>query len=347
MPQTSPHVLKSARHPPRYRTRFIILIVLAALCFIVSLGIGKYIITPVDVVKTLLSPVISFDDITYQQWSAIFNMRLPRICGAFLVGAALATAGSAYQGMFQNPLVSPDILGASAGAGFGAALAIYTNQPSVLVTVFAFAGALLAVGIAYLVSRLAKGNATLSLVLGGILVGSLFGACTSYIKLVADTESQLPEITYWLMGGLSSIDAGDVIFALIGIGIGTIPLILLRWRMNVLTLGEDEARSMGVNTHRLRLATIFCATLVTAVAVSISGVIGWIGLVIPHFCRMIFGYDYRRIIPASIFFGGAFLILVDTFARTAASIEIPIGILTAFIGAPIFAYLLIVGGKRS
>ncbi|HJJ29337.1 MAG TPA: iron ABC transporter permease [Methanocorpusculum sp.] len=347
MPQTSPHVLKSARHPPRYRTRFIVLLVLAALCFIVSLGVGKYIITPFDVIKTLISPVFPMDDVTYQQWSAIFNMRLPRICGAFLVGAALATAGSSYQGMFQNPLVSPDILGASAGAGFGAACAIYTNQPDTIVTMFAFGGALLSVAIAYVISRVAKGNATLSLVLGGILVGSLFGAATSYIKLVADTESQLPEITYWLMGGLSSIDMDDVIFALIGIGIGVVPLLLLRWRMNVLTLGEDEARSMGINTTRLRVVTILCATLITAVAVSISGVIGWIGLVIPHFCRMIFGYDYRRIIPASIIFGGAFLVLVDTAARTMASIEIPIGILTAFIGAPIFAYLLVVGGRRS
>jgi len=304
--------------------------------------------SPYEVIRVLFSGIIPFDQMTQTDWSVIFNVRLPRICGAFLVGAALATAGAAYQGMFQNPLVSPDILGASAGAGFGAALAIYTNQLPIMIAVFAFIGAIIAVMIAYGVSRLAKGNATLSLVLGGILVGSLFAACTSYIKLVADTANQLPEITYWLMGGLSGIDGmTKVLYALIGIGIGIIPLILLRWRLNVLTLGEDEAKSMGVNTHRLRLITIICATLITAVAVSISGIIGWIGLVIPHFCRMIFGYDYRRIIPAAIIFGGAFLILVDDFARNIASIEIPIGILTAFIGAPIFAWLLISGGKRS
>lgn len=347
MPQTTPHVLKSERRKTNYTLRFIILIILAALCILVSLGVGKYIITPFDVVRTLLSPIIPFDEMTAQQWSAIFNIRLPRICAAFLVGAALATAGAAYQGMFQNPLVSPDILGASAGAGFGAALAIFSGLPSVMITVFAFCGAISAVGIAYLVSRLAKGNATLSLVLGGILVGSLFGAGTSYIKLVADTDKQLPEITYWLMGGLNSIEPQDCIFAFIGILIGILPIILLRWRMNVLTLGEDEARSLGVNTHRLRLIVILCATLITAVAVSISGVIGWVGLVIPHFCRMLFGYDYRRIIPAAVFFGGAFLILVDDFARTIASTEIPLGILTAVVGAPIFAYLLITGGKRS
>lgn len=347
MPQTTPHLIKSGRKSPNYKLRFIILIVLAALCFLISLGAGRYELSPYEVIRILFSGIIPFDEMTYFDWSAIFNVRLPRICAAFLVGAALATAGAAYQGMFQNPLVSPDILGASAGAGFGAALAIYTGQPPVMITVFAFCGAIIAVLVAYGVSRLAKGNATLSLVLGGILVGGLFTACISYIKLVADTANQLPEITYWLMGGLSSLEMSDVIFALIGIGIGIIPLILLRWRLNVLTLGDDEARNMGINTRALRLIIIICATLITAVAVSISGLIGWVGLVIPHFCRMIFGYDYRRIILAAIIFGGGFLILVDDFARNLAAIEIPIGILTAFVGAPIFAWLLISGGKRS
>ncbi|HJJ39236.1 MAG TPA: iron ABC transporter permease [Methanocorpusculum sp.] len=347
MPQTTPHLIKSERKAPNYKLRFIILIALAALCFFISLGAGRYGLSPYEVIRILFSGVIPFDEMSYYDWSVIFNVRIPRICAAFLVGAALATAGAAYQGMFQNPLVSPDILGASAGAGFGAAFAIYTNQPPVMITVFAFTGAIIAVLVAYGISRLAKGNATLSLVLGGILVGGLFTACTSYVKLVADTANQLPEITYWLMGGLSSMEMSDVIFALIGIGIGIIPLILLRWRLNVLTLGDDEARSMGINTRALRLVTIICATLITAVAVSISGLIGWVGLVIPHFCRMIFGYDYRRIIPAAIIFGGAFLILVDDFARNLAAIEIPIGILTAFVGAPIFAWLLISGGKRS
>ena len=347
MPQTTPHLLKAGKKAPNYKLRFIILISLAAVCAFISICAGRYGLDPYEVVRILFSGIIPFDEMTYVDWSAVFNVRLPRICAAFLVGAALAAAGTAYQGMFQNPLVSPDILGASAGAGFGAACAIFANQPPLVVTVFAFTGAVIAVFAAYAVSRLAKGNATLSLVLGGILVGGLFTAGTSYIKLVADTSNQLPEITYWLMGGLSSIQMPDVIFALIGIGIGITPLILLRWRLNVLTLGDDEARSLGVNTRLLRLATIFCATLITAVAVSISGLIGWIGLVIPHFCRMIFGYDYRRLIPAAIIFGGAFLILVDDFARNIAATEIPIGILTAFIGAPIFAWLLISGGKRS
>lgn len=186
------------------------------------------------------------------------------------------------------------------------------------------------------------------MVLAGILVASLFSASTSYIKLVADTNDQLPAITYWLMGSLAGATMEDVYFAGVVIVIGLIPLYLFRWRMNVLTLGEDEAKSMGgINTNLLRLIVILCATLVTAVAVSISGIIGWVGLVIPHFCRMIFGYDYRRIIPAAIIMGGGFLLLVDNFARTIATTEVPLGILTAFVGAPIFAYLLMMGGKRS
>jgi len=283
----------------------------------------------------------------FATYSVLFNIRLPRIIAAILVGAALSTAGAAYQGMFQNPLVSPDILGASAGAGFGAALAIYFYLGTGAITTFAFAGGLIAVGTAYLISRLTRGSATLSMVLAGILIGSLFSAATSYIKLVADTNDQLPAITYWLMGSLAGATMDDVIFAGLVIAAGLVPLYLLRWRMNVLTLGEDEARSMGINTNLLRLIVIICATLVTAVAVSISGIIGWVGLVIPHFCRMLFGYDYRRIIPAAVIMGAGFLLLVDDFSRTIATTEVPLGILTAFVGAPIFAYLLMMGGKRS
>lgn len=345
MPETKTPTLKVNRRAPKYKLRFVLLILAALACILISFGVGRFVITPYDVIVNLLSPFAP--PLDYATWSVVINIRLPRIIAAFLVGAALATAGSAYQGMFQNPLVSPDILGASAGAGFGAAMAIFLNLGSAMVTILAFAGGLISVGVAYGISRIARGSATLSMVLAGILVSSLFSAGTSYIKLVADTNEQLPEITYWLMGSLAGATIDDVIFAGIIILIGILPIFLLRWRMNVLTIGEDEARSMGINTHRLRLVVVVCATLITAVAVSISGVIGWIGLVIPHFCRMIFGYDYRRIIPASIIMGGGFLLLVDDFARSIATINVPIGILTAFIGAPVFAYLLTMGGKRS
>ncbi len=365
------------RKQPNYKLRFILLILAAAACILLSFVVGRFSINMADVLQILasaflsaicgsisylLSPfpdilntvlsilsrfIVSVDTWDYAMYSVVINIRLPRILAALLVGAALSTAGAAYQGMFQNPLVSPDILGASAGAGFGACLAIYLSLGSGMVTILAFAGGLIAVLVAYVVSRLTKGSATLSMVLAGILVGSLFSASTSYIKLVADTNEQLPAITYWLMGSLAGATMNDVIFAGIIIILGTLPIFLLRWRMNVLTLGEDEAKSMGVNTNRLRFVVIVCATLITAVAVSISGIIGWVGLVIPHFCRMLFGYDYRRIIPAAIIIGGGFLLLVDDVSRTIATTEVPIGILTAFIGAPIFAYLLMMGGKRS
>ena len=365
------------RKQPNYKLRFILLILAAAACILLSFVVGRFSINMADVLQILasaflsaiygsisylLSPfpdiqntvlsllsqfIVSVDTWDYAMYSVVINIRLPRILAALLVGAALSTAGAAYQGMFQNPLVSPDILGASAGAGFGACLAIYLSLGSGMVTILAFAGGLIAVLVAYVVSRLTKGSATLSMVLAGILVGSLFSASTSYIKLVADTNEQLPAITYWLMGSLAGATMNDVIFAGIIIILGTLPIFLLRWRMNVLTLGEDEAKSMGVNTNRLRFVVIVCATLITAVAVSISGIIGWVGLVIPHFCRMLFGYDYRKIIPAAIIMGGGFLLLVDDVSRTIATTEVPIGILTAFIGAPIFAYLLMMGGKRS
>ncbi|MDD4126309.1 MAG: iron ABC transporter permease [Methanomicrobium sp.] len=342
------------RKIPDYRLRFMSLGCAFFICAIISLGLGRFSIGMPDVVIILYSHLVGFifgccdySSLDYAMDSVVFNIRLPRILSAILVGASLSAAGASYQGMFKNPLVSPDILGASAGAGFGAAVAIYFYLGSSAVTLFAFVGGLVAVGVAYGVSRLARGSATLSMVLGGILVGSLFSASLSYIKLIADTTDQLPAITYWLMGSLSATTMADIIYAgplIIG---GLVPLILLRWRLNILTLGEDEAKSMGVNTKVLRIVVIASATLVTAVAVSISGIIGWVGLVIPHFCRMVFGYDYRRIIPASILMGGGFLLLVDDFARTMSSTEVPLGILTAFIGGPIFAYLLIMGGKRS
>lgn len=331
-----------------YKLRFILLCAAALFCILFSFAVGRFPVSVADVILVFATEILHLDIVwDFATWSTVINIRLPRIIAAFLVGAALATAGAAYQGMFQNPLVSPDILGASSGAGFGAALAIFLNLGPVWITVFAFAGAVICVGAAYFFSRLTRGSPVLSMVLAGILVGSLFTAMTSFLKTVADTEDQLPEITYWLMGSLAGADMKDVIFAGILILAGIIPIFLLRWRMNILTLGDDEAMSMGINPHRLRLIIVACATLITAASVSISGIIGWIGLVIPHFCRMIFGCDYRRLIPAAIIMGGAFLLVVDDLARCLTTVEIPIGILTAFVGAPIFAYLLMIGGRRS
>jgi iron complex transport system permease protein len=245
--------------------------------------------------------------------------------------------------MFRNPMVSPDILGASTGAGFGAALAILSGFSYVGITISSFCFGLAAVFLAYAISRASRLNSTLSMVLAGIMIGSLFSAGTSFIKLIADTQEQLPAITYWLMGSLTSVKGVDPL-CLDTCDSEYDTLFLLRWRINLLTVSEDEARSLGINISRLRFIVIICATLMTAAAVSVSGMIGWVGLVIPHFCRLIFGYDYRRIIPASILLGGAFMMIVDDLARTVTTSEIPLGVLTAFVGAPVFVWLILRGG---
>lgn len=316
--------------------------------FLLSFVVGRYGVPLGQVVRILLSGMLPLE----QTWTgnmaiAVLNVRLPRILLACLVGCGLSAAGTGYQTVFQNPMAAPDILGASSGACFGAALAILMGQGAVMITVFAFLASLLSVALVYLVGNHARGNRVVNLLLAGIMVGSLFSACTSYIKLVADPTNQLPQITYWLMGSLSGTRMGTVKFAAVCMAVGLVPLLLLRWRMNLLTLSPDEARAMGVHTDRLRLAVILSSTVLTAAAVSVSGMIGWVGLVIPHLSRRIVGSDCRRLMPMSCLFGAAFLLLVDNMARCLTATEIPIGILTAFVGAPFFIYLMVRGGDRA
>ena len=316
--------------------------------FLLSFVVGRYGVPLGQVVRILLSGVLPLE----QTWTdnmaiAVLNVCLPRILLACLVGCGLSAAGTGYQTVFQNPMAAPDILGASSGACFGAALAILTGQGAVMITVFAFLASLLSVALVYLVGNHTRGNRVVNLLLAGIMVGSLFSACTSYIKLVADPTNQLPQITYWLMGSLSGTRMGTVRFAAVCMAVGLVPLLLLRWRMNLLTLSPDEARAMGVHTDRLRLAVILSSTVLTAAAVSVSGMIGWVGLVIPHLSRRIVGSDCRRLMPMSCLFGAAFLLLVDDMARCLTATEIPIGILTAFVGAPFFIYLMVKGGDRA
>ena len=269
-----------------------------------------------------------------------WNIRLPRILLSCLVGCCLSTAGASYQGVFQNPMASPDILGATNGAAFGAALAILLGAASQMITVSAFVFSIITVAAAFLISRLAGGKRVLTLVLAGIMVGSLFSAGTSFIKLVADPSNQLPEITYWLMGSLSGARWTQVGLAVLPMAVGLVPLLLLRWRVNVLTLGDDEARTMGVNAGQVRLIVILCATLITAASVAVSGMIGWVGLVIPHLSRKLVGNDYRYLMPVSMLFGASFMLAVDDVSRNLLATEIPIGILTAFVGAPFFIWLI-------
>ena len=316
--------------------------------FLLSFIWGRYDVPLPEVVRILLSRLLPVT----QTWTdnmaiAVCNVRLPRILLACLVGCALSAAGASYQTVFQNPMAAPDILGASSGACFGAALAILTGESSVTVTVYAFCASLLSVALVYLVGSRTRGSRVVNLLLAGIMVGSLFTAGTSYIKLVADPTNQLPQFTYWLMGSLSGTRMKTVGFAAVCMAVGLLPLLLLRWRMNLLTLSADEARAMGVHTDRLRLAVILSATVLTASAVSVSGMIGWVGLVIPHLSRRIVGNDCRWLLPMSMLFGAAFLLLVDNMARCLTAVEIPIGILTAFVGAPFFLYLMIKGGERA
>ena len=315
--------------------------------FLLSFVLGRYDVPLAQLLKILLSGIFPIE----QTWTdnmaiAVLNVRLPRVLLACLVGCALSAAGTGYQTVFQNPMAAPDILGASSGACTGAALAILTGQSSVMITVFAFGFSLLSVALVYLVGSHARGSRVVNLLLAGIMVGSLFSACTSYIKLVADPTNQLPEITYWLMGSLSGTRMSTVTFAAVCMAVGLVPLLLLRWRMNLLTLSADEARAMGIHTDRLRLAVILSATVLTAAAVSVSGMIGWVGLVIPHLSRRIVGNDCRRLLPMACLFGAAFLLLVDDMARSLTTTEIPIGILTAFVGAPFFIHLMVKGGDR-
>ena len=316
--------------------------------FLLSFIWGRYDVPLPEVVRILLSRLLPVT----QTWTdnmaiAVCNVRLPRILLACLVGCALSAAGASYQTVFQNPMAAPDILGASSGACFGAALAILTGQSSVTVTVYAFCASLLSVALVYLVGSRTRGSRVVNLLLAGIMVGSLFTAGTSYITLVADPTNQLPQITYWLMGSLSGTRMKTVGFAAVCMAVGLLPLLLLRWRMNLLTLSADEARAMGVHTDRLRLAVILSATVLTASAVSVSGMIGWVGLVIPHLSRRIVGNDCRWLLPMSMLFGAAFLLLVDNLARCLTAVEFPIGILTAFVGASFFLYLMIKGGERA
>lgn len=278
--------------------------------------------------------------------TVLWNVRLPRVLAAIVVGAGLAAAVATYQGLFRNPLVSPDLLGVSVGASLGAVLGIFLSLPVFAIQLAAFAGGLLAVLVVTVIGALVRErDPVLTLVLAGIAIQALIGAGISLIKVLADPYDQLPAITYWLLGSMTAITRFDVLSILPAVILGLVPLVLLRWRMNILTLGDEEAKTLGVDTLKTRIVLIAGATLVTAATVSVTGIVGWIGLVIPHIARMLVGPDFRRLLPAAMMLGAAYLIVVDMLARSIADIEVPLGILTATVGAPFFLWLLI-AGKR-
>lgn len=319
---------------------WILLIILPISLFFISFLLGRYPVAPIDVIKTILSPIFPSLKVSPAISSIVFNIRLPRIIASLAVGASLAIAGSTFQGIFRNPLVSPDLLGVSQGAGFGAALAILINMGNAIIQIFAFIFGIISVLITYTISKTYRSEGILVLVLAGTAVSAFFSALISGTKFIADPYDKLPQITFWLMGSLSSITFEQLAMIAIPIIIGLIIILVLRWHLNILTMGDEEARSLGLNPDRIRIIAISACTLITSAAVSISGVIGWVGLVVPHICRMIVGPDHKILIPASLSLGASFLLLIDTISRTMVSIEIPLGILTAVIGVPIFLYLL-------
>nr|WP_304049879.1 iron ABC transporter permease [Methanobrevibacter gottschalkii] len=318
----------------------LLLIFLQIILFFASFLLGRYPIAPFDVINTLLCPIFPQCEVSPTITTIVFEIRLPRILGAFVVGSSLAMAGVAFQSIFKNPLVSSDLLGVSNGAGFGAALAILISGVGVVTQIFAFIFGIISVSITYMLSKAYKSGGILVLVLSGVAISAFFSALVSAIKFVADPNDKLPEIVYWLMGSLASVTVDKLIMILVPVALGMIILFALRWNMNLLAMGDEEAQSLGINPSRVRLLIIIGCTLLTSAAVSISGIIGWIGLVIPHMARMVVGSDNRILIPASLSLGASFLLLIDNISRALISIEIPIGVLTAIIGVPIFLYLL-------
>jgi iron complex transport system permease protein len=307
------------------------LLLLIALAF----AVGRYPVSLGDIFSVLLGREVAANVET-----VVLQVRGPRVLAALLVGAALAAAGTAYQGMFRNPLVSPDILGVSTGAALGAVLGIFLSKGIFFVQFFAFAGGLGAVGLVYWIgSRLRGHDPLLALVLTGVVIGTLLGSAIALLKYLADPYNQLPAITYWLLGSLAAVAPADILYSIPLVLAGLAPMLLMRWRMNLLALPDDEARALGVDVRKLRTLVVICATLITACAVAISGIIGWVGLLIPHAARMLVGPDFGRLLPLAMLLGAAFLLAVDTLCRTIATIEVPPGVLTALIGTPFFLWL--------
>lgn len=309
---------------------------------LVAFAVGRYPIALAELVDVLFAKVTGGrTDVAPAVQSVILQVRGPRVVAAVLVGAALAVAGTAFQGLFRNPLVSPDILGASSGAALGAVLGIYFSLGVFAIQFFAFIGGLIAVAAVYIIgSAVRSRDPILVLVLTGVVIGSLLGAGVGLVKYLADPYNQLPAMTFWLLGSLASTTPADLLPLFGPVVLGSVVLIALRWRMNVMSLPDEEARALGIATGPLRIAIVAAATLVTSASVAAAGIIGWVGLVVPHLARSLVGPDFARLLPAAAILGGGYLLLIDTLARTLAQVEIPLGILTAVIGTPFFIWLL-------
>ncbi len=321
---------------------------LAVGVLVLALSIGRFPISPAELMSLVSAKLFGGSANAPENADIVlFNIRGPRIVAAFIVGGALAAAGAAYQNLFRNPLVSPDILGVSSGAALGAVLGIFLGLPIIAIQGMAFVGGLTAVATIYLIGDRIRGHdPVLTLVLAGIVVGSLLGSGIALTKYLADPYNQLPAITYWLLGSFASISKSDLAVAMPIMLASLLPLVLLRWRINLLALPDDDARALGLNVGRLRLVVIVAATLMTAAAVSICGIIGWVGLVVPHAVRLLVGAEFSRLLPLAVLVGGTFMVAVDTIGRSVAQIEIPPGVLTAAIGTPVFIWLMAATFRR-
>lgn len=331
-------MVKSKRYPIVLMSFILLLLII----FLWTLGTGRYGLNIISVVRIFVSKIIPIPknwDATSE--SVLFTLRLPRAIAAILVGGSLAISGGAYQGVFKNPLVSPDMLGVSAGASVGAGCGILLNLGVVGIQASAFCGGMLAVFITSSLPKVLNNGSDIILVLSGIIVGGIMNSIMGLIKYIADSETQLPGIIYWQLGSLAKVMKRDVMIILPIIVISAILLIALSWRINILSLGEREAKSLGVNVVRTRGAIIIFSTLLTASSVCISGTIGWVGLVIPHLSRMIVGPDNVKMLPLSFILGSSFMLLIDTLSRVLTSAELPISILTGLVGAPFYLYLLV------
>ncbi|WP_159999549.1 iron ABC transporter permease [Roseomonas sp. 18066] len=319
---------------------------LALLAVLLSLGLGRFSLPPATVLRILLAPLLPIEpDWPRTAEIALLQVRLPRIGVALLVGASLAIGGATYQGVFRNPLVSPFVLGVSAGAGFGAALAILLDGGALAIQASAFGFAVLATLATTALGRACRGNRTLVLVLSGIIVASVFTALLGLLKYSADPENKLPVIEYWLLGSLSGVRA-PVFWGLLALNAPLLALLLaLRWRLNLLAMGDEAARALGVRLGLERALQLGLATALASSAVAVCGLVGWVGLVVPHLGRLLVGADHDRLLPATLLIGGSFLLLADTLARSLSAAEIPLGIVTSLLGAPVFAALLLRGEK--
>jgi iron complex transport system permease protein len=309
--------------------------------FVGSFTVGTYPIASGTVVAVFLHRL----HLVEKTWSdavelVILNIRGPRIAAALLVGAALATAGAAYQHLFRNPLVSPAVLGVSAGAGFGAALGVLLSLTGLGIQGLAFLCGLTAVALAFGLAQWLNRHSMVVMVLAGLVISAFFQALISVLKVLADPLNHLPTITFWLLGGLNRVTASDLLLVLWPITAAWLVLYALRWEVHVLAMGDEDARSLGINVPRVRLLLVLAATLMTATAVSISGIIGWVGLLIPHIVRMLVGPNFHAVLPMCAVVGGGYLLAVDTLCRAISTSEMPLGILTALLGAPFFTFVL-------